>query len=156
MIQSKYGKEDQTFQAAGGIDGIQQLVEAFYDVMCSRDYASVIRRMHPDDLTVSIDKLARFLCGWMGGQKRYSEKYGGIAIPPAHAHLPVGEAEKQAWLDCMREALDQQDYPDELKKYLIEQLTVPASRIVLLRQKIQQSQQQQSQSQQQQQQQQQQ
>jgi hemoglobin len=101
--------------------------------------------MHPGDLTVSIDKLARFLCGWMGGPKRYSEKYGGIAIPPAHSHLPVGESEKQAWLDCMREALDKQDYPDELKEYLIEQLTVPASRIVLLRQKIQQAQQSQQQ-----------
>ena len=65
--------------------------------------------MHPGDLTVSIDKLARFLCGWMGGPKRYSEKYGGIAIPPAHSHLPVGESEKQAWLDCMREALDKLD-----------------------------------------------
>ena len=143
MTQTKYGREDQTFQAAGGIEGIQRLVEDFYDVMSTRDYAAVIRHMHPDDLSVSIDKLARFLCGWMGGPKRYSEKYGGIAIPPAHSHLPVGEPEKQAWLDCMSEALDRQDYPAELKKYLIEQLTVPASRIVLLREKIQQSQQQQ-------------
>jgi hemoglobin len=63
----------------------------------------------------------------------------------------VGESEKQAWLDCMREALDKQDYPVELKEYLIEQLTVPASRIVLLRQKIRQAQQSQQQQQQQQQ-----
>lgn len=147
MTHSEYGKEDQTFQAAGGIDGIQQLVEDFYDVMSTRNYASVIRHMLPADLTVSIDKLARFLCGWMGGPKRYSEKYGGIAIPPAHSHLPVGESEKQAWLDCMREALDKQDYPVELKEYLIEQLTVPASRIVLLRQKIRQAQQSQQQQQ---------
>lgn len=143
MSNVEYGKQDQTFQAAGGINGIQQLVEDFYDVMSRRDYASVIRHMHPDDLTISIDKLARFLCGWTGGPKRYSEKYGGIAIPPAHSHLDVGETEKQAWLDCMQEALDRQDYPVELKRYLIEQLTVPASRIVLLRKKIQQSQQQQ-------------
>jgi hemoglobin len=143
MTEAEYGKKDQTFQAAGGIDGIQQLVEDFYAVMSNKDSAAVIRDMHPDDLTASIDKLARFLCGWMGGPKRYSEKYGVIAIPPAHSHLPVGESEKQAWLDCMREALDRQDYPDELKEYLIEQLTVPASRIVLLRQKVQQSRQQQ-------------
>ena len=149
MTQSEYGKEDQTFQAAGGIDGIQQLVEDFYDVMSTRNHAAVIRHMHPGDLTVSIDKLARFLCGWMGGPKRYSEKYGGIAIPPAHSHLPVGESEKQAWLDCMREALDKQNYPVELKEYLIEQLTVPASRIVLLRKKIRQAQQSQQQQQQQ-------
>ena len=94
MTNVEYGKEDQTFQAAGGINGIQQLVEDFYDVMSTRDYAAVIRHMHPDDLTISIDKLARFLCGWTGGPKRYSEKYGGIAIPPAHSHLAVGESEK--------------------------------------------------------------
>ena len=141
MTQLKYGEGDQTFQAAGGIKGIQQLVEDFYDVMSARSDAAVIRDMHPEDLTVSIDKLARFLCGWMGGPKRYSEKYGGIAIPPAHSHLPVGDAEKRAWLDCMSDALDRQNYPGELTEYLIEQLTVPASRIVMLREKIQQAQQ---------------
>jgi hemoglobin len=143
MTQAEYGKEGQTFQAAGGIAGIQQLVEDFYAVMSNKESAAVVRHMHPDDLTASIDKLARFLCGLMDGPKRYSEKYGGIAIPPAHSHLPIGESEKQAWLGGMRDALDKQHYPDELKEYLIEQLTVPASRIVLLRQKVQQSQQQQ-------------
>ena len=74
MTQAEYGKEDQTFQAAGGIDGIQQLVEDFYAVMSNKHSAAVIRHMHPDDLAASIDKLARFFCGWMGGPKRYSEK----------------------------------------------------------------------------------
>lgn len=136
MTERAYGDGDASFQAAGGIEGIQQLVEDFYDVMSTRDYAKVIRDMHPDDLTVSIDKLARFLCGWMGGPKRYREMYGGIAIPPAHKHLPIHEAEKQAWLDCMQEALERQPYPQAFKDYLIEQLAVPAGRIVVLREKI--------------------
>ena len=133
MNQPGYGKADQTFQAAGGVDGIQQLVEDFYDIMSSREYASTIRAMHPSDLTISIDKLAMFLCGWMGGAKRFTEKYGNIAIPPAHAHLSIGETDKQAWLDCMQEALDRQNYPASLKQYLLEQLAVPANRIVQVR-----------------------
>lgn len=136
MTERAYGDGDASFLAAGGVKGIQRLVEDFYDVMSTRDYAKVIREMHPDDLTVSIDKLARFLCGWMGGPKRYREKYGGIAIPHAHKHLPIHEAEKQAWLGCMQEALERQPYPEAFKDYLIEQLAVPAGRIVVLREKI--------------------
>ena len=136
MSEQQFGKGDISFQAAGGQAGILKLVEAFYRVMEARTDAKEIRDMHPDDLAVSIDKLARFLCGWMGGPKLYSEKYGGIAIPPAHAHLPIGEAEKAAWLTCMACALEEQHYVPEFKKYLMVQLAVPAGRIVALQQNM--------------------
>ena len=140
MSEQYYGDGDTSFQTAGGETGIQQLAEDFYEIMAEQPFAQRIFEMHPDDIAISIDKLARFLCGWMGGPKRYSEKYGGIAIPPAHKHLPIGEPEMNAWLACMEEAIDRQDYPAEFKQYLITQLAVPAGRIVLLRQKIEQSQ----------------
>ena len=98
MTTSQYGVEDASFQAAGGEAGILKLVEAFYRHMDQRSDARVIRAMHPDDLTMSIDKLTLFLCGWTGGPRRYGEKYGPIAIPPAHAHLPITKVEKDAWL----------------------------------------------------------
>lgn len=124
-----YGQEDASFQAAGGELGIRRLVDAFYDEMEHADYAATIRAMHPEDLAVSRDKLARFLCGWLGGPKRYSEKYGGMSIPAAHAHLDIGLAERDAWLGCMKTAADQQDYAPDFKVYLIEQLSVPAERV---------------------------
>jgi hemoglobin len=138
MTESRYGEGDTSFQTAGGEAGIQRLVEDFYEVMAERDYARTIYEMHPGDIALSIDKLSRFLCGWLGGPKRYSEKYGGIAIPPAHKHLPIKEPEMKAWLDCMAEAVARQPYPDDFKQYLIEQLAVPAGRIVVLREKIEQ------------------
>lgn len=134
MTTSQYGVEDASFQAAGGEAGILKLVEAFYRHMDQRSDARVIRAMHPDDLTMSIDKLTLFLCGWTGGPRRYGEKYGPIAIPPAHAHLPITKVEKDAWLACMEAALQEQDYPPAFKIYLLTQLTVPASRIVQVRQ----------------------
>jgi hemoglobin len=125
-----YGDGDATFRACGGEAGIRRLVEAFYAEMDSLPEARRIRKLHPPDLGVSIDKLARFLCGWTGGPKRYSEKYGPIRIPMAHQHLPIGEAERDAWMRCMERALEAQpDYPDDLKRYLMEQLFVPAERV---------------------------
>jgi len=124
-----YGDGDATFQACGGQEGLQRLVEAFYAEMDRLPEAKRIRGLHPPDLAISIDKLARFLCGWTGGPKRYAEKYGSIKIPMVHQHLPVGEAERDAWMLCMEHALESQPYPEDLKRYLLEQLFVPAERI---------------------------
>jgi hemoglobin len=123
-----YGVEDASFRAAGEYEGIKALVDGFYDAMEVLPEAAHIREMHPNDLTESRDKLTRFLCGWLGGPRLYREKYGPIAIPRAHAHLPIGEAERDAWLACMAESLRTQAYSDDFKDYLMTQLFVPAER----------------------------
>ncbi len=124
----RYGFRDTTFQAAGGEEGIRQLVDCFYDLMSSKPEYQKIYEWHPD-VDVARDKLARFLCGWMGGPRRYQEKYGPISIPKVHAHLPITTAERDMWINCMSEALKQQAYAPSLKRYLLEQLSVPAEHI---------------------------
>lgn len=124
-----YGFSDNSFQAAGGLDGIRKLVDDFYRMMEELPQAQVIRAMHKPDLTESRDKLTLFLCGWMGGPKLYHETYGTINIPRDHAHLPIGEQERDAWLLCMERALALQDYRPEFKSYLLQQLRIPAERI---------------------------
>ncbi len=123
-----YGEEDTSFQAAGGFDGIKQLVDAFYDAMETLPQARNVREMHNPDLEESRDKLTRFLCGWLGGPKLFSEKYGPIRIPVAHRHLSIGPAERDAWLACMQIAVDSQPYPQPFRDYLMAQLYVPAER----------------------------
>lgn len=124
-----YGVGDASFRAAGGEEGIRRLVDAFYDCMEALPEARDIRAMHPADLDVSRDKLARFLCGWLNGPKRYQEKYGSISIPGAHAHLAIGSRERDAWLACMAAALARQAYEPEFRDYLLRQLAVPAERV---------------------------
>ena len=124
-----YGTGDATFQAAGGQAGIRKLIDSFFDIMGSNPAYKRIYDWHPDDIEESRDKLALFLCGWMGGPRLFPEKYGQIAIPKVHSHLKVTEVERDMWLNCMREALALQDYPETLKQYLIEQLAVPAERV---------------------------
>ena len=126
--QRPYGEGDASYQAAGEYEGLTKLAERFYFYMDTLPEAKVIRDMHRDDLTESIEKLARFLSGWLGGPKLYREKYGSIAIPRAHSHLPIGTAERDAWLLCMEKALEEQPYADDFKRYMLEQLFVPAER----------------------------
>jgi len=125
---TNYGQGEASFEAAGGFDGIKQLVDAFYDAMETLPQASTVREMHSEDLTESRDKLTRFLTGWLGGPKLFSEKYGPIRIPVAHRHLDIGPAERDAWLACMQVAVDAQPYQQDFRDYLMTQLYVPAER----------------------------
>jgi len=127
--QPVYGVEDASYQAAGQLEGITKLVSAFYDYMDRLPEAKIIRKMHPSDLTLSKDKLTLFLSGWLGGPRLYSQKYQPISIPQVHRHLAVESKERDAWLLCMHKAAQDQPYPDSFKKYLLEQLFVPAERI---------------------------
>ena len=125
-MNAPYGKGDASYQAAGGKHGIFKLVNEFFDRMGSDERFATIYEMHPDDKDVSRDKLARFLCGWLGGPKLFREKYGSISIPRAHEHLPIGTIERDQWLTCMAETVAEQNFDESFKKYLMEQLWVPA------------------------------
>lgn len=126
---NEYGVGDASYNAAGGLEGITALVDAFYDAMEMLPEAATIRAMHRSDLADSRVKLRYFLSGWLGGPKLYSEHFGGINIPSAHQHLPIGKAEAEAWLFCMEKAIELQPYSPSFKTYLITQLRVPAERI---------------------------
>ena len=130
MTQQKaYGERDSTYQAAGGQTGIRKLVDCFFDIMGSDPRYQTIYDWHPVDREESRDKLALFLCGWMGGPRPFVEKYGSISIPAVHQHLQVTELERDLWLECMGRALHQQEYPRALTEYLLRQLFIPAERI---------------------------
>ena len=110
-----YGIKDASFRAAGGEAGIRELVDRFFERMATDSRFATIYEMHPDDIDLSRDKLARFLCGWLGGPKLFQERYGPISIPKAHGHLPVSSAERDQWLTCMQESIDEQPYKADFK-----------------------------------------
>jgi len=121
---------DASFQAAGGESGLARLVKDFYQIMDEHADAICVRRLYPHDLTESRKRLAAFLCGWLGGPRRYAEHYGSISIPNFHTRWMVGEAERDAWLNCMALAIAKQGYTDVFADYLLSQLRVPAERIL--------------------------
>ncbi|MGM3388536.1 group II truncated hemoglobin [Stutzerimonas stutzeri] len=128
--QAPFGVADSSFQAAGGEAGIQRLVDDFYQIMEQSSLGQSVRRLYPADLEGSRARLTAFLCGWLGGPRRYAEQYGGISIPRFHTRWQIGEVEREAWLGCMAAAIARQGYAPAFADYLLTQLRVPAARIV--------------------------
>lgn len=118
-----------SYRAAGELEGLIRLTDAFYERMRTRPDAQVIREMHPEDLSETKKKLAYFLSGWLGGPRLYAQHYGPIRLPMFHREWPIGENEKSAWLNCMADAIEAQPYQPDFKEYLLAALHVPAERI---------------------------
>lgn len=132
MVENKraYGDGDASYCAAGKEQGIRQLVDDFYQAMCELPEAADIRAMHADDLTEAREKLAVFLTGWLGGPRTYAERFGKIHIPATHAHIPIGIAERDAWMACMEVAVAKQaNFAADFKRYFLAQIAVPAERV---------------------------
>lgn len=95
------------FERIGGAITIDRLVETFYERMDTLPEAKRIREMHAPDLTSVKQVLKRYLCEWLGGPKLYSVEKGHPRLRQRHMGFPIGESEHDAWLTCMRGALDE-------------------------------------------------
>ncbi|MFS8035729.1 group II truncated hemoglobin [Xanthobacter sp. AM11] len=95
------------FERLGGPAVIDRLVELFYARMDTLPEAQGIRDMHADDLSSTKLTLKRYLTEWTGGPKLYSVEKGHPRLRQRHMGFPIGNAERDAWLLCMRGALDE-------------------------------------------------
>ena len=95
------------YEQLGGEESVRRLVDRFYDLMSELPETKTIRALHPDDLTVSRNKLFKFLSGFFGGPSLYIEEYGHPRLRARHLPFPIGEDERDQWLLCMNQAIDE-------------------------------------------------
>jgi hemoglobin len=95
------------YQRIGGAPKVRELVHRFYQLMDELPESHGIRKLHPEDLKGSEEKLFLFLSGWMGGPQLYVEKYGHPMLRARHLPFPISEAERDQWLMCMKQALEE-------------------------------------------------
>ncbi|HEY0665880.1 MAG TPA: group II truncated hemoglobin [Gallionella sp.] len=111
------------YQRIGGEPQIRALVKRFYELMDTLPEAYGIRKMHTEDLHDISDKLFKFLVGWMGGPQLYVEQYGHPMLRRRHLPFPIGDAERDQWMLCMNQALDEVVEDEALRRELSEAFT---------------------------------
>ncbi|MCK1547244.1 group II truncated hemoglobin [Bradyrhizobium sp. 160] len=95
------------FERIGGSATIERLVDGFYERMDILPEAKVIRAMHAADLGLIRDVLKRYLTEWTGGPRLYSVEKGHPRLRQRHIGFAIGDAERDAWMACMRSALEE-------------------------------------------------
>ena len=104
----------------GGEPAVRALVDRFYDLMELEPRFAELRAVHPSTLEGSRDKLFWFLSGWLGGPDHYISRFGHPRLRARHLPYPIGIKERDQWLACMGQALDEQGFDPVLAARLKE------------------------------------
>lgn len=108
------------FEWIGGEARVRELVDRFYDLMDLEPAYRELRALHPTRLDGSRDKLFWFLCGWLGGPQYFVERFGHPRLRARHLPFPIGIRERDQWLACMDQAMQEIGLPPELVERLRE------------------------------------
>lgn len=108
------------FQRLGGEAGVRALVDRFYDLMDLEPVFADLRALHPAELDGSRDKLFWFLCGWLGGPSHYTDRFGHPMLRARHMPYTIGLRERDQWMACMLQAMQDQAVDPALAQRLAE------------------------------------
>jgi hemoglobin len=115
----------QNFYAeVGGAPVFAKIVARFYEEV-ARD--EVLRPLYPEeDLGPAEERLRMFLEQYWGGPRTYSDQRGHPRLRMRHAPFRIGPIERDAWLRCMRIAVDEAGLHDEHRAQLWQYLQYAA------------------------------
>lgn len=108
------------FEEFGGEAFFADLVSQFYAHVATNE---ILRPMYPElDMKGAARRLQMFLEQYWGGPTTYQEERGHPRLRMRHAGFHINPAAKEAWLDCMRLAVDgmemQPEHREKLWRYL--------------------------------------
>lgn len=111
------------YNAIGGESTVRRLVDRFYDLMDTLPEAQGLRALHPESLVGSREKLFLFLTGWLGGPQLYVERFGHPRLRARHLPFPIAASERDQWLMCMQQAVNELDIEPQWREFLMEKFS---------------------------------
>ena len=119
---------DTFFDRFGGAEAFSTMVRGFYDAIAEDE---LIRPMYPDaDLGPAEDRLRWFLEQYWGGPTTYQEERGHPRLRMRHAGFHINPAARDAWMSCMKAAVDGMNMEAEAKAKLWRYLEGAAEHLV--------------------------
>lgn len=99
------------YQRLGGDTGLHAIANSLYGWMERLPEAAHVHSLHKMDMDEVRTRLVAFLSRFFDGPDKYREHYGEPMMRRRHMHIPIGPAERDAWMLCMHKSL-QENIPD--------------------------------------------
>ena len=104
------------YEEFGGEPFFADLVSKFYAHVATNE---ILRPMYPEsDMKGAARRLQIFLEQYWGGPTTYQEERGHPRLRMRHAGFHINPAAQDAWLDCMRKAVDGMEMKTEHREKL--------------------------------------
>ncbi|WP_100404837.1 globin domain-containing protein [Bacillus solitudinis] len=115
------------YEALGGEQVLSELVNTFYQYVSKHPDLSPL---FPEDLSETARKQIQFLTQFLGGPTLYSDEHGHPMLRARHMPFAITPLHAEAWLNCMKKAMDDVGVQGVLREYLLERLTMTANHMV--------------------------
>jgi hemoglobin len=115
------------YERVGGDQFFFELVDSFYAGVANDP---VLRPLYPADLAPPSRRLALFLIQYWGGPRTYSDERGHPRLRMRHVRFPIGQREREAWLNHMRSAVEQSSAAGRERQALMDYFTNAANSLV--------------------------
>ena len=116
------------YDLIGGEPTFRKLVDEFYAGVA---VDPVLRPLYPDaDLAPAAERLRLFLMQYWGGPHTYSEARGHPRLRMRHVPFRIRPTERDAWLRCMRVAVDEAELDEVHRAVLWNYLEMAANSLV--------------------------
>lgn len=113
------------YHAVGGEPTFHRIVARFYALVAQDE---VLRPLYPEEeLGGAEERLRMFLVQYWGGPHTYSDLRGHPRLRMRHVPFRIGPTERDAWLRCMRIAVDEADLDEAHRAVLWDYLTMAAN-----------------------------
>jgi len=114
------------YDAVGGEEVFHRIVARFYEEVAKDE---ILLPLYPEqpDLGPAEERLRLFLMQYWGGPHTYGERRGHPRLRMRHAPFSIGPLERDAWLRCMRIAVDEADLSDQHRRQLWAYLEMAAN-----------------------------
>ena len=120
--------EKTLFERVGGEATFEQLVSHFYALVSVNP---ILRPMYPDDdFQAAAERLMLFLIQYWGGPHTYSEMRGHPRLRMRHAQFSIDSKARNAWLACMKSAVDELKIEESDREELWNYLEMAAQSLV--------------------------
>jgi len=107
------------YEMIGGEGTLRAIVDRFYDLMELEPRYAQLRAVHGSTLEHAREKLFMFLSGWLGGPPLYVERFGHPMLRARHLPFAIGIVERDQWMACMGQALEEMEVPEPLRLGLL-------------------------------------
>lgn len=115
------------FEAIGGYETIERLVNAFYNRVAVN---TELIPIFPEDLTETARKQTLFLTQFFGGPSLYLEERGHPMLRRRHLPFKITPKRRDAWLECMAQALVEAEIEEPYRTAIYEKLTMTANHMM--------------------------
>lgn len=110
-----------------GAEKLHLLVDTFYGNVAKHP---LLIPIFPNDLSETARKQKQFLTQYLGGPNLYTEEHGHPMMKMRHNPFPITPERAQAWLSCMRDAMDKVGLEGKVRDLFYRRLELTANHMV--------------------------